>query len=89
MARGTWSNELYVADHPRGGKYFWLTGEYTNEEPECTDTDAWALAHGYVAVTPVTVDVTLIGLWMDSKTWKFYEILLIVGEAVGICMRLI
>lgn len=37
---------------------FWLTGEYTNKEPECTDTDAWALAHSYVAVTPVTVDVT-------------------------------
>ena len=58
MARGSWSNELYAADHPRGGKYFWLTGEYTNKEPECTDTDAWALAHSYVAVTPVTVDVT-------------------------------
>ena len=58
MARGAWSNEVYAADHPLGGKYFWLTGEYTNKEPERADTDAWALAHGYVAVTPVTVDVT-------------------------------
>lgn len=58
MARGGWSNELYAARHPRGEKYFWLTGEYSNKEPERTDTDAWALAHGYVAVTPVTADVT-------------------------------
>lgn len=61
MARGVWTNELYAARHPRGGKYFWLTGVYVNEEPECADTDAWALAHGYVAVTPVTTDVTAYG----------------------------
>ncbi|MCD8318536.1 MAG: 5'/3'-nucleotidase SurE [Paraprevotella sp.] len=58
MARGTWSNEWYEADHPKGTKYFWLTGEYTNLEPEATDTDEWALAHGWVAVVPVTVDMT-------------------------------
>ena len=50
--------DVYVADHARGGIYFWLSGEYSNREPECSDTDAWDLAHGYVAVTPVTVDVT-------------------------------
>lgn len=58
MAHGNWSNEWFETDHPRGRKYFWLTGKYTNVEPEQTDTDDWALAHGYVAVTPVTVDMT-------------------------------
>lgn len=58
MARGMWTKELHAAEHPRGGRYFWLTGEYVDKEPEREDTDAWALAHGYVAVTPVTVDVT-------------------------------
>ena len=58
MARGSWSSEWYEADHPRGGKYFWLTGKYTNLEPDSEDTDDWALANGFVAVTPVTVDMT-------------------------------
>ena len=29
-----------------------------NGEPEATDTDEWALAHGYVSVVPVQVDLT-------------------------------
>ena len=27
-------------------------------EPEAEDTDRWALAHGYVAITPQTLDST-------------------------------
>ena len=33
-------------------------GENVELEPEATDTDRWALAHGYVAVTPTQLDVT-------------------------------
>ncbi len=58
MARGTWSSEWTEAGHPRGKEYFWLTGDFTNMEPECEDTDMWALAHGYVSVTPVAIDMT-------------------------------
>lgn len=43
---------------PRGREYFWLTGEFVNAEPEAEDTDEWALAHGYVSVVPVQVDLT-------------------------------
>ena len=35
-----------------------MTGFYQNDEPEADDTDAWALANGYCAVTPLTVDLT-------------------------------
>ena len=35
-----------------------MVGEYRNDEPEARDTDQWALKHGYVAITPTTVDVT-------------------------------
>jgi 5'-nucleotidase len=36
----------------------WLVGYRENLEPEATDTDIWALENNYVAVTPVTLDVT-------------------------------
>lgn len=58
MAMGSWGNEVVKCNHPRGYEYYWLTGQYTNDEPEAEDTDNWALTHGYVAITPTTMDVT-------------------------------
>lgn len=58
MAQGTWSNEVTRCHHPRGYDYFWMVGHYQNDEPEQTDTDNWALTHGYVAITPTRIDVT-------------------------------
>ena len=58
MAMGTWFNECAKMRHPHGYDYFWMTGEYRNDEPEADDTDNWALTHGYVAVTPTRIDVT-------------------------------
>jgi len=29
--------------------YFWLTGEFTDHEPENEKNDHWALVNGYVA----------------------------------------
>ncbi|WP_300725155.1 5'/3'-nucleotidase SurE [uncultured Bacteroides sp.] len=68
---GRWINELVERDHPRGGVYFWLTGEYKNLEPEAEDSDHWALDHNYVAVTPTQIDVTAYALMEQMKKWKF------------------
>ena len=42
---------------PRGQPYYWLAGtfRFRDDDPE---TDAWALANGYVSITPVTFDLT-------------------------------
>lgn len=56
--RGYWREEFFRHEDPRGREYFWLTGDFVNGEPEAEDTDEWALAHGYVAVVPVQVDLT-------------------------------
>ena len=58
MAYGTWGNEVRMCRHPRGYDYYWMVGTYQNDEPENDDTDNWALAHGYVAITPTHIDVT-------------------------------
>lgn len=58
MALGSWVNEVDKCHHKRGFDYYWMVGEYRDDEPEATDTDQWALRHGYVAITPTTVDVT-------------------------------
>ncbi len=58
MAKGTWYNESVKMRHPRDYDYYWMTGSYINDEPQADDTDNWALSHGYVAITPTTIDVT-------------------------------
>jgi 5'-nucleotidase len=58
MARGTWGQEIVSRHHPRGYDYYWMMGQYANDEPEAEDTDNWALNHGYVAITPTRTDVT-------------------------------
>lgn len=58
MGFGSWINEVVKCHHPRGYDYYWMVGEYRDDEPGATDNDRWALAHKYIAVTPTRVDVT-------------------------------
>ena len=58
QTRGFWREDFYARQDPHGRDYFWLTGAFQNAEPEAEDTDEWALAHRYVAVVPVQVDMT-------------------------------
>lgn len=70
MARGTWKNECVRKHHPRGYDYFWMIGEYTNDEPDAEDTDNWALTHGYVSVTPTQIDVTAYEMIEQIRDWN-------------------
>lgn len=56
--RGDWHQEWEVCRRENGSEHYWLSGYYESQEPMSTDTDRWALEHGYIAVTPTTVDVT-------------------------------
>lgn len=70
QTKGIWTNEFQQAVHPRGGHYYWLTGEYRNDEPEAEDSDHWALDHGYVAVTPTKIDVTAYEIFEELSHWN-------------------
>lgn len=54
--RGRWNDEYREYTDPSGRKFYWLTGEYINEEPENENTDEWALAHGIISVVPVNIN---------------------------------
>ena len=57
MGMGDWHEEWQERDHPRGGKYYWIAGYYAPHEEE-KGSDTWAFNHGYVAVTPIQLDLT-------------------------------
>ena len=69
MAPGTWFNEVSKCHHPRGYDYWWMVGQYRNDEPKAEDTDRWALDHGYVAITPTQIDLTAYSVFDQLKAW--------------------
>ena len=70
MGWGSWTREVEACKHPRGFDYYWMTGHYRNDEPDATDNDQWALAHGYVTVTPSKIDVTDYEVLDKMKSWE-------------------
>lgn len=69
QTKGEWTNEWAESVHPRGGSYFWLTGDFVSCEKEAEDTDYWALQNGYVAITPIKIDMTAYQLLDNMKNW--------------------
>lgn len=58
QAKGNWVENFEERFDPYEKPYYWMTGKFTNFEPDAQDTDEWALANGYVSVVPVQTDLT-------------------------------
>ena len=69
QTRGFWREDFERRQDPRGNDYYWLTGYFRNAEPEAEDTDEWALAHGYISVVPIQVDLTNYRQLEAMKKW--------------------
>lgn len=57
QAHAHWKEEFEERTDPRGEKYYWMTGRFTNLD-KGLDTDVVALKEGYVSVVPVSFDLT-------------------------------
>ncbi len=57
QSEGYWSEKYHIAEDPRGEKYYWLTGEFINQDND-SNTDKVALSNGYVSVVPSHHDLT-------------------------------
>ncbi|MEL6926678.1 MAG: 5'/3'-nucleotidase SurE [Bacteroidota bacterium] len=57
QADARWIENFAEAEDPRGEKYYWLTGEFINDD-EGEDTDVHALQNGYISVVPSSHDLT-------------------------------
>ena len=52
-----WVEEFQEGSDPRGKSYYWLTGRFDDSDKE-TDTDLYALEHGFISVVPSMHDLT-------------------------------
>jgi 5'-nucleotidase len=57
QAEARWNEHYVEGTDPRGQKYYWLTGEFTNQD-HSSDTDVWALENNYISVVPSGHDLT-------------------------------
>ena len=54
--------------NPQGKEYYWLTGEFINEDSK-NDTDEHALNSGYISIVPVKHDLTDYDSMKRIKDW--------------------
>ena len=69
QANAHWEERFDKRTSPLGRDYYWLTGEFVNND-KGEDTDEWALHNGYVSVVPVQFDLTAHHAIKDINTWN-------------------
>ena len=69
QAKAHWIENFEERRNPLGRRYYWLTGEFINED-KGEDTDEWALKNGFVSVVPVQFDLTAHHAIQDINSWN-------------------
>lgn len=70
QANAYWVEKFDKRTNPQGKEYYWLTGEFINED-KGEDSDEWALENGYISIVPVKFDMTDHENIELLKNWKF------------------
>ena len=72
QAKALWMEKFDKRKTPQGKDYYWLTGEFVNED-KGEDTDEWALEQGYVSVVPIQFDMTAHHAIQQLNSWNLNE----------------
>ena len=55
---------------PMGRPYYWIGGDRPTGHTEEVGTDVWAVAQGYVSITPIRLDMTDQSMMADIDRWN-------------------
>ena len=69
QANANWVEKFDKRQSPMGRNYYWLTGEFINQD-NGEDTDEWALEQGFLSVVPVQFDLTAHYYIQELNNWK-------------------
>jgi len=69
QAKANWVEEFDKRKNPMGRDYYWLTGNFINED-KGKDTDEWALSQGYISIVPTQFDLTAHHSIQQLNTWS-------------------
>jgi 5'-nucleotidase len=65
-------NEVLERQDPYGHPYYWLGGSHPIDEDDLA-TDVGAVKHGYISVTPITLDMTNYSFLAQVDQWGLAE----------------
>lgn len=68
LGRRVYRDVLVERQDPRGRPYYWIGGEPPSGHAD-EGTDIWAMANGYVSVTPLHLDMTAYDLVPELEEW--------------------
>lgn len=69
QAHAFWEDRFDKRLDQFGRPYYWLTGEFLNQDME-EDTDLYALSNGYVSIVPIQFDMTSYKVIDQFKIWE-------------------
>lgn len=69
QAKAMWVEKFDKRQTPMGKDYYWLTGEFVNQD-KGEDTDEWALKNNYISIVPVQFDLTAHHAIQQLNTWN-------------------
>ena len=70
QANAHWVEKFDKRTNPQGKEYYWLTGDFINED-KGEDTDEWALKNGFISIVPTQFDFTAHHSIQQLNTWNF------------------
>jgi 5'-nucleotidase len=70
LGRRVYRDILVERHDPRGRPYYWIGGEPPSGHLD-GGTDIWAVANGYVSITPIHLDMTAHDLIPVLQDWRF------------------
>lgn len=70
QAKAIWMEKFDKRKTPYGKDYYWLTGEFVNQD-KGADTDEWALSNGFISIVPVQFDLTAHHAIQYLNSWDF------------------
>jgi 5'-nucleotidase len=70
QAKARWQENFDVRKDPYGRDYFWLIGDFVNED-KGNETDVEALKDGYISIVPCQFDMTSYDSITALQSWKF------------------
>jgi 5'/3'-nucleotidase len=68
QAEAKWKEEFVERVDPQGKPYFWLTGNFVDQDNK-NDTDEWAINNNYTSLVPCRYDLTIHESLEELKSW--------------------
>ncbi|KRO88252.1 MAG: 5'/3'-nucleotidase SurE [Bacteroidetes bacterium] len=69
QAKAHWIEKFDKRKSPQGKEYYWLTGEFINQD-DGEDSDEWALKNGFISVVPIKFDMTDHSNIKELNNWE-------------------